>query len=548
MLPGWFERATEGSETGALARSVDWAATPLGDPSTWPGPLRGAVELCLATSFPMLVTWGPELTKIYNDGYRPMLGTDKHPAAMGASTQRVWSEIWDVVGPMFEKVITQGRSTWTTDQRLVIVRSGYPEECYFTYSYSPLRDEEGTVRGVLDVVTETTEQVLDRRRMALLATLNSALGPNTVDVAGVGRTVAEVFGRGHPDVPFVDLHVRMGADALLLATTRAAVATSVGGAPIRQAMSGRHAVQVDDALIFPLLLAGEREPVGVLVAGTNPLRAVDSAYRSFLDLLASSVANAMGAALRLSRQLGELRTISEVLQLSVLSGLSDSQDAAARYRPATGNLVVGGDWFDLVDLPGGRLAVVVGDCVGHGLDAAALMGQLRSASRALLLENNGAAATLDGLQRFAASLPGAQCTTVCCVVVDPAQGTLTYATAGHPPPLLLSVEGAAWLDQAIGLPLDVVEDDAYQEVEVPFAVGDTVLLYTDGLVERREESLSVGLRRLEATMLELGRCGDLSTTADRLLARMVPDGTQDDVALVLYRRPGPDVPVAYPAS
>jgi len=107
----------------------------------------------------MLVVWGPELIQIYNDGYRPMLG-DKHANALGRPAREVWSEVWDVVGPMFESVITTAVPTWEECQSLIVDRHGYAEECFFQYSYSPIYDDDGTVGGVLDVVTETTAAVV----------------------------------------------------------------------------------------------------------------------------------------------------------------------------------------------------------------------------------------------------------------------------------------------------------------------------------------------------------------------------------------------------
>jgi len=163
MLPGWFTAVTEGSVTGEVAPAVDRSATSLGPPDGWPQPLRSAVELCFSTRFPVLVTWGPDLVMVYNDGYREMLGSEKHPSAMGAPCEKVWQEVWPHIAPAFEAVLTTGRATWAVDQMLTIHRSGYDEETYFTYSYSALRDEDGAVRGVLDIASETTDSPAIRR-------------------------------------------------------------------------------------------------------------------------------------------------------------------------------------------------------------------------------------------------------------------------------------------------------------------------------------------------------------------------------------------------
>ena len=175
MSSDWFDLATQGSECGELARSVDWAATSIGDPDTWPKTLRAAVRLCFSTRFPIFIAWGPELLMLYNDGYRAMLGTEKHPMAMGSPVQVVWEEVWDDIGPLFDAVLTTGVSTWAEDQPLLMNRSGFEEETAFTFSYSPLRDEDGTICGLMDVAAETTDHVVDARRLQVLGTLTATL-------------------------------------------------------------------------------------------------------------------------------------------------------------------------------------------------------------------------------------------------------------------------------------------------------------------------------------------------------------------------------------
>src|SRR5689334_7087693 len=124
---------------GALMRAHDWAKTPLGPLETWPQSLRTSVSTCLNCAFPILIWWGPELVMLYNDDYRPILG-DKHPASMGQRGRECWPEIWDVIGPMLRGVIEAGEATRAEDLLLLLERSGYPEECYFSFSYSPIRD------------------------------------------------------------------------------------------------------------------------------------------------------------------------------------------------------------------------------------------------------------------------------------------------------------------------------------------------------------------------------------------------------------------------
>lgn len=153
-----------GGDMGALMRSMDWSKTPLGPVSSWPPILRTTVNTSLNSRSPILLWWGPELIKLYNDAYRVILGL-KHPRAMGARGREVWPEIWDVIGPMLEGVLSEGKATWSENQLLFLERKGFPEECYFTYSYSPIRDETGEIAGVFSAVTETTAQVLSERAL-----------------------------------------------------------------------------------------------------------------------------------------------------------------------------------------------------------------------------------------------------------------------------------------------------------------------------------------------------------------------------------------------
>jgi hypothetical protein len=539
VLPEWFEAATAGTECGALVRAVDWSATSLGDPDGWPSALRSAVELCLSTRFPVLVTWGDDLVMLYNDGYRESLGSLKHPVAMGRPVKEIWPEIWDEIEPLFLEVMHTGRPTWAVDRPLLIDRDGFAEQVWFTFSYSVLRDESGVARGVIDIATETTTSVVDRRRLGRLSILSARLQAVSGDVGAVGRVSVDELAAAREDVAAADVHLLDGDDLVLLASTRRAGRSVVDPRTLRDVVAGGVPVDVDSCRVVPLR-SGRDAPVGVLVLEPAPLRPYDPGYRAFFDLLAGAVGTAVAAAVRQEREVGDLRRVSRALQMSMLPAVTGVPHVASRYVAAVGNLAVGGDWYDVVPLGGGRTAFVVGDCVGHDLTAATVMGQLRSASRALLLQQRGAAATLEALDRFAHELPGAECATVFCGVLDAEAGTITYASAGHPPPLALDEDGCPrWLQGARSVPLAVVPGQHRREVTEPLDGSGTVVLYTDGLVERRGESLDVGLRRLERAAAEAAAGAEGATAddfADALLRRMLPHGARDDVAL-LVRRP-----------
>jgi PAS domain S-box-containing protein len=146
----------------ALVRAKDWSGTPLGPADTWPQSLRIAAGICLSSRFPMFLWWGPDLINIYNDAYIPILGR-RHPDALGRSAPDVWREVWPVIGPQVEAVMTRGEASWQKRVPLVVERNGYPEEAYFTWSHSPVSDADGRVSGVLCVVTEETTSVLAER-------------------------------------------------------------------------------------------------------------------------------------------------------------------------------------------------------------------------------------------------------------------------------------------------------------------------------------------------------------------------------------------------
>ncbi len=152
-----------GGEMGSLMRAHDWSTSPIGYPDTWPQALRSAVSMILPSKHIMFVAWGPELAFLYNDAYRPVFGK-KHPWALGRPFREIWLEVWNDIAPLVDSALS-GEATWSEDLPLVLERNGYPEDCWFTFSYSPLRDESGKVVGLFCAAAETTERVLGERRL-----------------------------------------------------------------------------------------------------------------------------------------------------------------------------------------------------------------------------------------------------------------------------------------------------------------------------------------------------------------------------------------------
>lgn len=152
------------SETAQLIRAVDWSKNSLGPQSEWPQALWTSLDICLNSRFPMFVWWGKDLTIFYNDAYRPLLGS-RHPQAIGAAAKKVWPEIWPSLGPLVDSVMNEGVATWSDDQMLVVKRNGYEEECYFTFSYSPIHNESDEVCGLFCAVTETTQKIKSLKKL-----------------------------------------------------------------------------------------------------------------------------------------------------------------------------------------------------------------------------------------------------------------------------------------------------------------------------------------------------------------------------------------------
>jgi signal transduction histidine kinase len=317
-----------GGEMGALMRSIDWSRTPVGAVETWPQSLRTALSILLETGFPMYIAWGPAFTQFYNDSYRPILGSTKHPAAMGGSTRESFAEIWDIIGPMFEGVMN-GRPTTVVDFLLPLDRDGFVEECYFMFSYSPIREEKGNVGGVLVTVAETSKRVIGERRMATSQRL-AAKTRDARTVAEACERAAEVIGESAADIPMALIYLvsadgrtarrvaGVGLDAdrdpypalvdLEQDGDRWGIARAVADglphtspSPVPPAPPGRAATSPARLMALPIVEQGEDRAFGVLLALTSHALSLDDGYAGFLSLIASQI----GAAIASARALEE---------------------------------------------------------------------------------------------------------------------------------------------------------------------------------------------------------------------------------------------------
>ncbi|NEW29278.1 SpoIIE family protein phosphatase [Nocardia cyriacigeorgica] len=256
----------------------------------------------------------------------------------------------------------------------------------------------------------------------------------------------------------------------------------------------------------------------------------------------------LSLAVQRARNFDQARSTSLTLQRAMLGPIELPPRFSVHYEPALPPLEIGGDWYDVVPLKDGTIGVVVGDCVGRGLSAAVVMGQLRTAARALLLRGAGPAQLLAELDTVAARIPGAMCTTVCAAVLDPVRGLVRYSNAGHMPPILADVGVTGrMLEGGRAVPLATFDMPRRPEATTPLPPGATLVLFTDGLVEQRGVDIYDGFDQIADVLAETHQRLPREV-ADAVLSRLRPaGGYDDDVAMVVYRQPPAPLHVEVPA-
>jgi PAS domain S-box-containing protein len=312
-----------GGELGALMRSTDWASTPLGRVETWPQALRTAVRIVLTSRQPMFVWWGDQFVNLYNDAYCSILG-GKHPWALGKPAREVWREIWDQVEPRARAAISEDKGTYDEALLLIMERHGYPEETYYTFSYSAVPNPEGGAGGIFCANTDDTQRIVGERQLALLRELaTETADARTIEDAC--RSAARSLEIGDRDLPFALIYLssdnslyRLSGNVGMAPGHPAAPAElSADSAiwPIEEAVRTNASVLVEQlnpawkdlpagawhkppvkAAVVPISSLGHAGRNGVLIAGLNPFRVFDDQYRGFLQLVAGQIAAAIGNA------------------------------------------------------------------------------------------------------------------------------------------------------------------------------------------------------------------------------------------------------------
>jgi len=352
-------------EMARRMRAFDWTGTPLGPPDTWPHALRISVRVILASRHPMFVWWGEPLINLYNDAYAEFLHR-KHPAALGLPAAEVWPEVWDQIGPRVD--LARRRETGTYDEALpsIMVRKGYPEETYVTFSYSRIPDDDGHFGGILCPVTDDTQRIVAERQLALLRELASRLAearsPQAASVLAI-----ETLATNPADLPFALIYQLEGGDPTPKLAAHCGLAAGQAMAsdspaleaaslwPIAEALStGQHVVVSDlsriadhlpvvrgafrpeQAIVIPLAVAESPSSSSwgrsVLVAGVNPLGRYDDEYRRFLDLVAGGIAAGITMALARAEARQALQTSRDALERHVHERTAAWRESEDRYR------------------------------------------------------------------------------------------------------------------------------------------------------------------------------------------------------------------------
>ncbi len=316
------------SEQATLMRRMDWSQTPVGAVDRWPQSVRAIIRMMLTSRYAMWMGWGPDLTFFYNDAYAHMTLGAKHPWALGRPAREVWAEIWSDIGPRIGHVLATGEATWDEGLLLFLERSGFREETYHTFSYSPVHQDEGQIAGMFCVVTEETDRLIGERRLTLLREFGAHLAASQT-TEEVWKALERSLQNDARDFPFTLTYLldpersrlTLASSSNLAAADPVARDTLDAGDPlwpVRATLDAAARPAIVDlpstmawpkgpwekapsrAIVVPLPQQGQARPAGVFIAGLNPFRPLDGAYESFVSLyvgqLAAGLANAQAYA------------------------------------------------------------------------------------------------------------------------------------------------------------------------------------------------------------------------------------------------------------
>lgn len=330
-----------GGEMGQRIRDFDWSTTSLGPVHSWPQSLRTCIRIMLTSRQPIWIGWGRDLIKLYNDPYKAIVG-GKHPRALGSPASLVWKDIWRDIEPMLRQVMEKDEGTYVESQLLIMERNGYPEETYYTFSYTPIPGDEGGTAGMICANTDDTDRIISERQLKTLTQLGKSLTDSRSAEETIRKTIHTL--KQNPfDFPFALFRTLSGNKAILAQSTHTgaefgavpnvvdldsdhqlaevinrAIATrkfqvfdnlikNVGVLP-----SGAWKVSPDKTIVLPIVQAGVKELYGVLVVGLNPYRLLDEKYASFFTLVADQVATSFSDVYALEQERKRAEALAEI--------------------------------------------------------------------------------------------------------------------------------------------------------------------------------------------------------------------------------------------
>jgi signal transduction histidine kinase/ActR/RegA family two-component response regulator len=330
-----------GGEMGQRIRDYDWSKTPLGAVENWPQSLRTCVRIMLASRQPIWIGWGKELIKLYNDPYKAIV-RGKHPWALGKPAAVVWNEIWRDIDPMLHKVMEEDEGTYVESQLLIMERNGYPEETYYTFSYTPIPGDNGGTAGMICANTDDTERIISERQLGTLTQLGKTLTDCQSGEEVIVRTI-ETLKQNPYDFPFalfravsgdkakLALSTAMGESSALLSAEIDVDADNEIAGIIKQALTTRQlqvfenvqqklgdlpkgawTVAPEKLIVLPVAQPSVREPFGLLVVALNPYRLLDDKYSSFFVLVADQIANSFANVHSLAQERKRAEALAEL--------------------------------------------------------------------------------------------------------------------------------------------------------------------------------------------------------------------------------------------
>lgn len=329
-----------GGEMGQRIREYDWSKTPLGPVETWPQSLRTCIRIMLTSRQPIWIGWGKDLIKFYNDPYKDIV-RGMHPWALGSPASVVWKAIWRDIEPMLQQVMEKDIGTYVESQLLIMERNGYPEETYYTFSYTPIPGDNGGTEGMICANTDDTDRITGGRQMQTLTQLAKSITDSKTNHEVISRTI-DVLKQNPWDFPFAAFRTISGTKAVLtMATDFGEFASKVPAEIdldsnsdraeiVRRAINSRQMQVFDNlqerigdlprgawqippkqSLVLPIMKSA-KDPYGVLVVGLNPYRLLDDKYKGFFSLIADQMSTGFSAVHILDEERKRAEALEEI--------------------------------------------------------------------------------------------------------------------------------------------------------------------------------------------------------------------------------------------